>query len=42
MNSDKSNEKQQEPIKTVRDTEVVTSATKMMDRFDEAFRELAK
>jgi len=41
MNTDKTkNNKEDNTI--LDDAEVVASATKMMDRFDEAFKELAK
>ena len=40
MNSDNTNN--EEKFRTVRDSEVTEVASKMMDRFDEAFKELAK
>ena len=40
MNSDNTNNEEQ--IRTVSDSEVTDVALKMMDRFDEAFKELAK
>ena len=41
MNSDNTNNNE-EQIRTVSDSEVTEVALKMMDRFDEAFKELAK
>ena len=40
MNSDNTNNEDQ--IRTMSDSEVSDVALKMMDRFDEAFKELAK
>ena len=40
MNSDNTNNEEQ--IRTVSDSEVTDVVLKMMDRFDEAFKELAK
>ncbi len=40
MNSDNTNNEEQ--IRTVSDSEVTEVALKIMDRFDEAFKELAK
>ena len=40
MNSDNTNNEEQ--FRTLRDSEVTEVASKMMDRFDEAFKELAK
>ena len=40
MNSDNTNNEEQ--IRTVSNSEVTDVALKMMDRFDEAFKELAK
>ena len=40
MNSDNTNNEEQ--IRTVSNSEVIDVALKMMDRFDEAFKELAK
>lgn len=40
MNTDNTNNDDQ--IRTVSDSEVTEVALKMMDRFDEAFKELAK
>ena len=40
MNSDNTNNEEQ--FRTVSDSEVTEVALKMMDRFDEAFKELAK
>ena len=40
MNTDNTNNEEQ--IRTVSDSEVIDVALKMMDRFDEAFKELAK
>ena len=40
MNTDNTNNEEQ--IRTVSDSEVTDVALKMMDRFDEAFKELAK
>ncbi len=40
MNTDNTNNEEQ--IRTVSDSEVTEVALKMMDRFDEAFKELAK
>ncbi len=40
MNNDNTNNEEQ--FRTVRDSEVTDVALKMMDRFDEAFKELAK
>ena len=40
MNNDNTNNEEQ--IRTVSDSEVTEVAFKMMDRFDEAFKELAK
>ena len=40
MNNDNTNNDEQ--IRTVSDSEVTDVALKMMDRFDEAFKELAK
>ena len=40
MNTDNTNNEEQ--IRTVSDSEVTEVASKMMDRFDEAFKELAK
>ena len=34
--------KASEAIKNISDEDVITAATKMMDRFDDAFKELAK
>ena len=42
MNTDKINDNSKEQIRTVSDSEVTDVALKMMDRFDEAFKELAK
>ena len=42
MNTDNINDNSKEQIRTVSDSEVTDVALKMMDRFDEAFRELAK
>ena len=41
MNTDNTNNNE-EQIRTVSDSEVTEVALKMMDRFDEAFKELAK
>ena len=41
MNIDNTNNNE-EQIRTVSDSEVTEVALKMMDRFDEAFKELAK
>jgi len=40
MNTDNTNNEEQ--IRTASDSEVTDVALKMMDRFDEAFKELAK
>ena len=40
MNTDNTNNEEQ--FRTVSDSEVTEVALKMMDRFDEAFKELAK
>ena len=40
MNNDNTNNEEQ--IRTVSNSEVTVVALKMMDRFDEAFKELAK
>ena len=40
MNTDNTNNDEQ--LRTVSDSEVTDVALKMMDRFDEAFKELAK
>ena len=40
MNTDNTNNEEQ--FRTVSDSEVTDVALKMMDRFDEAFKELAK
>ena len=40
MNSDNTNNDEQ--FRTVSNSEVTDAASKMMDRFDEAFKELAK
>jgi hypothetical protein len=40
MNNDNTNNEEQ--IRTVSNSEVTDVALKMMDRFDEAFKELAK
>ena len=40
MNTDNTNNEEQ--FRNVRDSEVTAVALKMMDRFDEAFKELAK
>ena len=40
MNTDNTNNEEQ--LRTVSDSEVTDVALKMMDRFDEAFKELAK
>ena len=42
MNTDNINDNNKEQIRTVSDSEVTDVALKMMDRFDEAFKELAK
>lgn len=42
MNMENTNNHNDEQIRTVRDSEVTEVASKMMDRFDEAFKELAK
>ena len=42
MDTDNTNIISEEKIRTVRDSEVTEVASKMMDRFDEAFKELAK
>lgn len=42
MNTDNINDNSKERIRTVSDSEVTDVALKMMDRFDEAFKELAK
>lgn len=42
MNTDNTNNNNEEQIRTVSDSEVTEVALKMMDRFDEAFKELAK
>ena len=42
MNIDNINNNNEEQIRTVSDSEVTEVALKMMDRFDEAFKELAK
>lgn len=41
MNTDNTNNNE-EQIRTVSDSEVTEVSLKMMDRFDEAFKELAK
>lgn len=41
MNTDNTNNNE-EQFRTVSDSEVTEVASKMMDRFDEAFKELAK
>ena len=41
MNTDNTNNNE-EQIRIVSDNEVIDVALKMMDRFDEAFKELAK
>lgn len=40
MNTDNTNNEEQ--FRTISDSEVTDVALKMMDRFDEAFKELAK
>ncbi len=40
MNTDNTNNEEQ--FRTISDSEVTEVALKMMDRFDEAFKELAK
>ena len=42
MNTDNTNNHNEEQIRTVSDSEVTEVALKMMDRFNEAFKELAK
>ena len=42
MNTDNTNNNNEEQIRIVSDNEVIDVALKMMDRFDEAFKELAK
>ena len=42
MNTDNINDNSKEQIRIVSDSEVTDVALKMMDRFDEAFKELAK
>ncbi len=42
MDTDNTNIISEEKIRTVSDSEVTEVASKMMDRFDEAFKELAK
>ena len=42
MNTDNINDNSKEQFRTVSDSEVTEVASKMMDRFDEAFKELAK
>ena len=42
MNIDNTNNYNDEQLRTVSDSEVTDVALKMMDRFDEAFKELAK
>ena len=39
---DNTNENIEEQNRTLSDSEVMKTASKMMDRFDEAFKELAK
>lgn len=39
---DNTNEKIEEQIRTISDSEVSEVANELMDRFDEAFKELAK
>lgn len=42
MNMENTNNHNEEQIRTVSDSEVTEVASKMIDRFDEAFKELAK
>ena len=42
MDIDNTNNYNDEQLRTVSDSEVTDVALKMMDRFDEAFKELAK
>ena len=42
MNTDNINDNSKEQIRTVSDKEITDVALKMMDRYDEAFKELAK
>lgn len=42
MNTDNTNNNNEEQLRTVSDSKVTEVALKIMDRFDEAFKELAK
>ena len=42
MDNNETNENKETQNKTVSNSEVIEIAIKMMDRFDEAFKELAK